>query len=308
VTEAWPSELFGAGISNGVYGGTGALGIGSLNVAGRPTTTKEATAEGWKKISDSQCDTNLGNPWAFNGEITDGAPVTLYFSKETDCFDGVLTGIGVSYFNGAAPTKMIENFIFSEGEDYDTINVAFRNEDTDVCGEGPLPSNKPVLDVILAKGKGRKPVPVTAADAKASGEWKAGGCIGTMGIHWEHDIVGGSNFTFEAENLYPIVPMYDEEDGSFNGVFFQAPKKLQIWDNVVCGLDASKCFPLTNMWDPNGGIFAAGKRIGMSYNFCGAYPGITGTENNLFTTMHFFFKETIPKCKRHCPVDNALVK
>jgi len=307
VTEAWPSELFAAGNSKGLYGGTGALGEGSFHQAGRPTTTKEATAEGWKKISDSECDPNLGNPWAFNGEITVGGPVTLYFSKETDCFDGILTGIGVHYFNGAAPTKMVEDFIFSKGEDYDTVNIALRNQDTDVCGEGLLPSNTPVLDVILAGGKGRKSVPVTEVDAKASGEWKAGGCVKGMGIHWEHDIVGGSNFTFKAENWFPVVPMYDEKDGSVNGVFFQAPKKMQIWDDA-CGFGLSKCYPLTNMWDAGpAGIANGVNPFAMANNFCGVFPGITGAENNVFTTMHFFFKKTIPECMRKCPVDNPTI-
>jgi len=306
--EAWPSELFGAGKATSAYGGTGALGYGSFGSVGKPTTTKEATAEGWKKISDSECDTNLGNPWAFNGEVTEGAPVTLYFSKETDGFDGVLTGIGVNYFNGAAPTKMIDDFIFSKGEDYDTIKVAFRNEETDVCGEGPLPSNTPLLDVVLAEGKGRKHVPVTAADAKTNGAWNHGGCVDKMGIHWEHDIVGGSTFTFEAENFFPVVAMYDEEDGSLNAMFFQAPQKMQFWDDAACGVYANpKCLPFTNMWDPNGGAPAKGFKFpAMAANFCGVYPGFTGTENGVIQTMHLFFKKTIPKCKRRCPVDNPL--
>ena len=95
-TIQWPTVLYSSILSGlNRYKGTGELGVMAtpgLAPAGRPTTTKEARPNGWKPLQ-KECVPNLGYPWAFNGKITDGAPVTLYYSKETKKHDGVLTGM-----------------------------------------------------------------------------------------------------------------------------------------------------------------------------------------------------------------------
>jgi len=235
--------------------------------------------------------------------------VSLYFSKETEDKEGVLTGISVHYFDGVAPDTMIEKFIFSKDLDYDTIRIALHSEDIDVCKKRPLPYNEPYLSVILAEGKGRIVLPTTEDAAKESGEWAKGSCLRGMGTHWEHDIVGGSNFTFEAKNLFPIVPMYDVKDGSLNGIFFTAPAGMQEWDVAYCGILGSKghsrlveCASQSNMWD--GGFPGSRQDITplpkMCDNFCHdncSFTGATG-EPPLFATMHWFFKnkEDITAC------------
>ena len=94
-TIQWPLVLYSsiAGQFN-KYKGTGELGVMTTTwqPVGRPTTTKEAAANGWKPLQ-KECVPNLGYPWAFDGKITDGAPVTLYYSKETKQNDGLLTGM-----------------------------------------------------------------------------------------------------------------------------------------------------------------------------------------------------------------------
>jgi len=300
--SAWPSVAY-SGILSALNEYKGTLKPNAVMAAGRPTTTTEATANNWTKI-DEKCVLHLGYPWAFQGEVTEGAPVTLYFSKETEHDDGKLTGIAVHYYDGVAPAKMIENSIFSKGTNYDTIQVAFRNEDTDVCGEGPLPHNDPLVDVILAGDKGRISIPITGDAAEESGKWARGACLSNMGTHWEHDIVGGSSITFEAENLFPIIPMYDEKDDSFNGIFFQAPAPMQNWDDGYCGVpnpsapptkEILECLTKTNMWDGGPGNMQENvPPLYMCSNFCADTCELTGAAGSpaRFTTMHWWFVES----------------
>jgi len=309
-TNPWPSEVYSAfGSYLNEYKGDGTLGLGpgpGLPTTGRPTTTKEATENGWAPIN-KECVPELGYPWGFNGEITDGAPVTLYYSKETkQNGDGVLTGIAVHYFDDSAPENMIGS-IFSKGEDYDTIRVAFRDKDTDVCGGGSLPSNEPSIAVLLADGSGRKSIPVTKDAAEASGEWAKGSCLDGMGTHWWHDIETGSDLSYEVKNLFPIAPMYDTKDGSFNAILFTAGKQMQKWDSD-CGIlkfmetpKTPECASKTNMWD--GGTPGLRQEIVppffMCSNFCGATcSSLTGAAGDpaMFATMHWYFVKDATTC------------
>jgi len=264
--------------------------------------TGEAIRNGWRKSSE-ECTPHLGYPWTFNGEVSKGAPVTLYFSMETKHDEGALTGIAVHYFDNVAPVKMIESFIFSNGTYYDTIQIAFHGEDTDVCEEGALPNNGPGIYLILAEGKGIKAIPITEDAAKESGEWALGACLTNMGTHWEHDIVGGSNLTFKAENLFPITLMYDIK-GPLNGIFFSANAPMQNWDVDYCGVGKEieekgaavfmECSAGTNMWDGAGPGVREETVTDEAYmcgNFCDDTCPLTGAAGDpaYYTTMHWFF-------------------
>merc|ERR1712216_297688 len=85
----------------------------------RPATTEEATELGWKKAG-AECVSGLGFPWAYEGTVTEDAPVTLYFTE-----GGNVNGIAVHYFNDAAPLYLVERGVFEKGDDYDTIYVTF---------------------------------------------------------------------------------------------------------------------------------------------------------------------------------------
>jgi len=310
-TSHWPSVVYSGSVSSAnKYKGTlGSAEELKYKPAGRPTTTSEAVASGWAKI-DKNCVAHLGYPWAFNGTVTKGAPVTLYFSKDfVDGEDGRLTGIAVHYFDGVAPAKMIERSIFSKGTEYDTIQVAFRDKDTELCGEASLSHNNNedvIIDVILADGKGRKALPTKEDVAEASGEWAQGSCVKDMGTHWEHDIVGGSNLTFEAENLFPIVPMYDAKNGTLNAIFFQAPAPMQNWDIDYCGLpfppftpELQECLTKTNMWDGGPGLRQETVTpLYMCSNFCSDNCDLTGAAGSpaTFTTMHWWFVDSVSDC------------
>jgi len=296
----WPTEVYSSlGSSSNAYKGTGDLGIGTVYTTGRPTTTTEATANGWASIQ-KECVPNLGYPWAFSGKVTIDAPVTLYYSKETKQDGGVLTGFAVHYYDNIAPEKMVGS-VFSKGEEYDTLSISLRDENTNVCDEASLPSNKPYYALLLADGKGRKVLPLTADVAKASGEWTKGSCIDGMGVHWWHDFETGSDLSYEAKNLSPISIMYDTKTGSFNGVLIASNKDMQ----------TGKSPTTYNMWDYVSGLQVPNSKLsppvslGMCINFC---PGdgkndtcpFTGALGNppSFGQMHWFFvkEEEISKC------------
>mmetsp|Transcript_8846 Transcript_8846/g.10121 ORF Transcript_8846/g.10121 Transcript_8846/m.10121 type:complete len:373 (+) Transcript_8846:55-1173(+) len=305
-TVQWPLVLYSSFLSGfNEYKGTGDLGVMISAPApavpwqpvGRPTTTKEAAANGWKPLQ-KECVPNLGYPWAFDGKITDGAPVTLYYSKETKQNDGLLTGMAVHYYDNAAPDTMIGSE-FVKGDDYDTLQVAFYDKNTDMCGGGLL--NKPSFAVLLVDGKGRKSIPMTE-DAAKSSDWVKEACLNGMGLHYWTDIKHGSNLSFEAENLFPIAPMYNQKDGSLNGIMFVAAKQMQRWDIEKCGYKVnpkSVCLTKTNMWDYStlGQLEKPSEKYPdqatMCANFCGGtcedlLTGATGSPPT-YSTMHWFF-------------------
>jgi len=283
----WPNEVYQT--IGGSYKGN--LPSGTLTTTGRPTTTTEATANGWKSIQ-KECVPNLGYPWALNGKVTSDTPVTLYYSKETKQDSGLLTGFAVHYYENMVPEKMVGS-VFSEGEEYDTLSISLREENTNVCSEASLPSNTPFYALLLADGKGRKVLPLTADIAKASGEWAKGACISGMGVHWWQDFETGSDLSYEAENLFPISIMYNAKTGSLNGFLIASiedlKKKGNMWDNSPRPLESPKTI------DP-----------GMCVNFCddttvkNVTCGFTGALGDppAFGTMHWFFvkKEDIGAC------------
>jgi len=296
--KPWPTEVYSSlGGASNPYKGTGELGTNELYLAaGRPTTTKEAASNGWKPLQ-KECVPELGYPWAFDGKITDGAPVTLYYSKETKKNDGVLTGMAVHYYGGAAPGNMIGS-IFSKGNEYDTIQITFHDENTDICGGGSLPFNQPYIALLLADGdkkrnpktkRGRKLLPMTTDAAVASGEWMGGACANQMGTHWWHDIeTGNDTLSYEAKNLYPITPIYDPKDGSLAAILFTANKYMQAtpFDPTV-----------SNMWDASrllqkntAGPFSLSLGI-MCSNVCDPKCQFTGAlgEPPAFNNMHWWF-------------------
>merc|ERR1719491_349641 len=300
-TIQWPLVLYSSFMSgSNKYKGTGDLGVmaAPFAPAGRPTTTQEAAANGWKPLQ-KECVPNLGYPWAFDGIITDGAPITLYYSKETKQNDGLLTGMAVHYYDNGAPETMIGS-VFSKGDDYDTLQVAFHDKDTAVCGGGSL--DKPSFAVLLVDGKGRKDFPMTEDAAKASGEWSKGSCLGGMGVHYWNDMKHGSNLSFEAKNLYPMAPMYNQKDGSLNGIMFIAPKLMHTWDTEICDINpflaSQECLTTTNFWDVGPGQLqkrADTSPLFMCQNFCGdscskLLTGATGSPP-VYDTMHWFFVE-----------------
>mmetsp|Transcript_8848 Transcript_8848/g.10123 ORF Transcript_8848/g.10123 Transcript_8848/m.10123 type:complete len:377 (+) Transcript_8848:55-1185(+) len=313
-TVQWPLVLYSSFLSGfNEYKGTGDLGVMISAPApavpwqpvGRPTTTKEAAANGWKPLQ-KECVPNLGYPWAFDGKITDGAPVTLYYSKETKQNDGLLTGMAVHYYDNAAPDTMIGSE-FVKGDDYDTLQVAFYDKNTDMCGGGLL--NKPSFAVLLVDGKGRKSIPMTE-DAAKSSDWVKEACLNGMGLHYWTDIKHGSNLSFEAENLFPIAPMYNQKDGSLNGIMFVAAKPLQKWDIENCGYmypnpKMGECVTKTNMWDGNPlGLFEKldskkypGYPFGMCANFSDdtCQDRLTGAAGSppAYTTMHWYFVKDV---------------
>jgi len=302
----WPTDVFSSlGSASNPYKGTGELGSSSFLSTGRPTTTKEAASNGWKPLQQ-ECVAELGYPWAFDGKITEGAPVTLYYSKETKNHDGVLTGMAVHYYDGVAPETMIGS-IFSKGNEYDTIQVTFRDENSDVCRGRSLLSNQPYVALLLAHGskepkksgfgfftyrnpkakRGRQLLPMTTDAAVASGEWVAGSCVPNMGTHWWHDIeTGNDTLSYEAKNLFPITTMYDPEDGALVAIFFTANKYMQ-----ASPLTADTDNTVSNLWDVSHLFQKNVPPSPMCLNFCDPQCQFKGGlgEPPAFSSMHWWF-------------------
>ena len=194
---------------------------------------------------------------------------------------------------------------FVKGDDYDTLQVAFYDKKSDVCGGGSL--NEPSIALLLADSKGRKSIPMTE-DAAKSGDWVKGSCLNRMGLHYWTGIQHGSNLSFEADNLFPISPMYNPKDGSLNGCFFAAAKSLQTWDIEKCvymipSPTMGECLTETNMWDgaPLGQLEKpdSNKYPGYPFTFCTNFcddtcqDRLTGAAGSppVYSTMHWFFVE-----------------
>jgi len=301
----WPDDVYtgygsGASPNNHLFSDSDLGKMAITATSRRPQSTTEAAENGWVNSGVykyyEECVPQLGYAWTYKGGVTEDAPVTLYFSKETKKMEGVLTGMAVHYFGGVAP-KTMTGTVFTKGADYDTIRVAFRNKETNVCGQKMLPmENDNVIDVILADGS-RKSVPVTEAAAKASGEWAQGACLANMGTHYLHDVRGGDGLPYDADHFFPIVPMYDTPTGgSLNGIFFQVPAKMQTWNenkDPACGEHpdpgmSPSCFAKQNMWD--------------------AGPGLKveiGTEWPLYMCSNFCHDQSCDDCRETCKITNA---
>lgn len=298
--EVWPSVLYSSLVTVGSPTDTLKKHMPALDAPERPSNTAQAMESGWEEIPDSECVPELGYPWAFDGAITSSAPVTLYFSKGEDGY-GVLTGIGVHYFDDSAPAESVQQGIFTKGTKYDTINMAFRDPSDDVCAEGLAATNSnPVVDILKSDGD-RIHVPLTADDAETA-SWRKGFCLPGMGTHWAYDVVGGKEITWKAENLFPVQPMYHSTNGTLNGILFSATKKMQIWSEScplpLRGLggptweaDMAACMPTSNMWDSGTGLDGSFSKnvLQMCANFYPIFdPVCPGFDVETMATMHFF--------------------
>jgi len=258
-----------------------------------PTNTDDAIKKGWFN-NNEPCDPLLGEAWSYKGERTMKYSASVYFTPAADpggCIfycdspiPGVISAIEVDYY-GYVEENLIGKYFSEEKTSkkdgpYRSISVALRDgKKENLCDyENPVtPGNAPYIQV--SPGMANVNVPVVKDSPELKKNFKEGSCIATMGTHWARDIVGGNVLSYKTENFFPIVPMYSTTDNKINGIFFTATSKQQT-------------DPPSNMWDGANLTQKNSGKMFMCSNFCDSKCHFTGTENGLFTTMHWFFKNT----------------
>jgi len=251
------------------------------------TTTTGAAAKGWSK-SDEPCDPLLGEAWMYGGVRSKKYNGVVYFTPEVGDKPGVASGIEVDYY-GYVEVKLIGKFFgeekTSQDGTYRSLSVAIRDgKKENLCDKenSVPPGNAPY--VRIAPGMANMDLPVVE-DSNLVSNWREGSCLHMMGYHWSSDIEGGKDITYKAENLVPIVPMYSSKDKTLNGIFFVATSTKQITPfNPKADI---------NMWDMSPSLTQVNKPIFyMCSNFCGECQ-FTGTDDGMFSSMHWMFKNTI---------------
>lgn len=263
------------------------------------TNSAVAEGQGWVKSMDDPCDPMLGEAWLYQGERALNYSAALYFTPEVGDVPGVLSGIGVDYY-GYVEEKLIGKFFgeekhTSEDGTFRTVSVALRNGAVEnLCDtDTPVAPGNPNY-VVISPGMANIPIPATENKAELEqGGWNEGSCIPTMGFHYEKFMDGSYELPHKAENMVPVVPMYSSTDGTLNGIFFHSSSTLQFWpEDCPVSIPSPCAEPSLNMWDYSPGLSQRSTgRFYMCSNFCGDCE-MEGTTDGIFTTMHWFFKNT----------------
>lgn len=187
-----------------------------------PLNTVLALEQGWKKSGD--CVKSLGEPWLYGGEKSIMSSATIYFTPQVGYKPGYVSAIEVDYY-GYIEEKLVGLFFSEERTSkdgkYHSVAVVLRDASKqDLCDtESPLAY--PYEEYLaISPDFANMVVPLQEDSPELKENWKEGSCIPQMGFHYAHDVVGGKDITYKAENLVPVVPMYDSRDGKLNGVFF----------------------------------------------------------------------------------------
>jgi len=253
----------------------------------QPTTTSEATEMGWSKLNQT-CDPMLGEAWLFGGEQDIDSSMTIFFTPEVAGTAGVASGLELDYY-GYIEENLVGSYFSDEkiAKDgtYHSVAVALRDDDVCDTSAPKAPGNEPYFAV--APHMANIIIPTTENAPELSSKFKEGRCILTLGYHWVHDVVGGADLTYKAENLMPVIPMYSSRDGSINGIMFISTERKQVKD--------SNGDWKTNFWDKSPGLSEQINDPETSRQFCNNFCGtcqFSGSNDGYYTTLHWFTKDT----------------
>jgi hypothetical protein len=225
-----------------------------------PKTAAEARAAGWQ--SSGTCDPNTGMAFNFKGVGPSiEYPLTLYFTS-----GGQAAGAGVEVY-GQLPEKLVNaGFWAVSGTDQYHITLSFRASQA-MCSGSTSPDALGDR-LIVNPGKLNYMIPVIESEL-IEAKWHKGSCFWGMGYHWFYDIQTAPNMSWQAQNLLPIVPMFN--NGSVNAIFFASSSVQQsifdphTWEPI----------PLPNFL--------------MCKNTCDADCTFTGT--SAWSTYHIYFRD-----------------
>jgi len=237
-----------------------------------PITTASAQSSGW--MLSSTCNPDRGIKATYKGSApTSSTPISLFFTAA-----GQLAGIGVNIYGNPKSQLISAGFYEPVGSEEYFIGVFFRNSSAMCSGTA---SDLPLGDsLIINAGKIAWPIPITINDAMEK-NWSNGSCFFSMGYHWFYDLKTAPVMSWEAANLLPIVPMYN--NGEINAFFFTTTEVQQ-------GLFSS------NWWD---GIPLI--NFLMCKNWCDSE--CTFEDTFTWSTMHIYLKDyTQATCPDDCTI------
>lgn len=265
-----------------------------------PTNTDDTAANDWVK-TDEPCDPKLGEAYRRNGgSRTEMDPQTLYFTPALDGTPGILSGIAVDFY-GYVEETLIEGYFGDQkvepdsGKTYRTLSVALRDYDEhDLCDTSEPFTHTDLEKVTIAPYLAADNLPIKEDDPELVGDWTEGSCIIGMGFHWAKDITG-NEITWLAENIVPLVPMYNSHTADLQGFFFLSTIKRQIW-REGCVLDftdlSQPCTAdIVNTWDRTPGLVEENDPMKVTFmcsNFCGDCQ-FSGSPDEMYSSIHFAF-------------------
>ena len=255
------------------------LGSGLWRTYGKydsmPTNAADAQTVGWYPHAGSSCIAGLGIKYSqtSNGPSKE-KPISLYFTPA-----GQVSGVGTVAFGKLSGAVVDQGYWQSASvagkADAWRVDVGFRSPQA-ACSN--TVSEMLLGDrAVINPGSVARALPLVQKGAIAEG-YTTGSCIPSMGTHSFYDLVGkNGSMTWEAPNLMPIVPMYDENAGwKLNAIFFTTPF-VQQSTQIVFGVG-------NNQWEPT-----ALPNFLMCKNWCD--KGCGWKDTHFWSTMHIYFSD-----------------
>jgi len=225
-----------------------------------PLTMPAAINQGWYPFT--KCNNNLGIAFSSSsGGPTKTSPGFLYFTSA-----GQLAGFGIRVYSSSVPQNIIPKYwvpVPGQTDQYD-ISLIFRSSEY-MCTNK---TNSYILGDQISVGN-KYPIPQTSDEATSQG-WVAGACIPEMGIHYSLDVTSPGHMTWNASNLFPVMPMYGVKDKEIKAVSIVTPS----WQDTI---------PFGEFEGPvNNAIFC--------YNWC-PKSGCTFSGTHVWSTFHWLFTD-----------------
>ncbi|KAJ9454020.1 hypothetical protein DIPPA_13014 [Diplonema papillatum] len=167
-----------------------------------PITQTDARSQGWVPLTAS-CMPGLGYPYYLPTESIN--TTILYFAS-----NGQVAGVSADTYGSPPPQKLIDLGYWEEvGDNRYRLHLGYRSP-AEVCGT--MRSNHTLGDRVVINPMGlNRSLPLTAGAATQEG-WFPGACIDGMGKHWFFDLEGHPQMTWKAENVLPVIVMFNDED------------------------------------------------------------------------------------------------
>eukprot|EP01129_Flabellula_baltica_P012695 TRINITY_DN5770_c0_g1_i1.p1 TRINITY_DN5770_c0_g1~~TRINITY_DN5770_c0_g1_i1.p1 ORF type:complete len:271 (+),score=28.17 TRINITY_DN5770_c0_g1_i1:211-1023(+) len=182
-----------------------------------PLTTSQAMTLGWSPVTNS-CFPEFGFAYAQNNGVpTKSKPQYLFFSGA-----GQLAGFGTKTWK-QPPKALIGEYWIDNGDGTYETYVHFRNSSV-ICDRTYSFDRLGDQAMLLQK----YPVPLTDVEARKSG-WVMGNCIKGMGIHYALDVAKPGSQTWNANSLFPLMPMYDSVRGNLVAILIANPRVERVY-------------------------------------------------------------------------------
>eukprot|EP01129_Flabellula_baltica_P016433 TRINITY_DN8750_c0_g1_i1.p1 TRINITY_DN8750_c0_g1~~TRINITY_DN8750_c0_g1_i1.p1 ORF type:complete len:273 (+),score=59.31 TRINITY_DN8750_c0_g1_i1:154-972(+) len=181
-----------------------------------PLTMSQAGSIGWYPVT-GRCDPRFGIAYAHNGKPDKSNPQYVFYTSA-----GQIAGFGTKTWD-KPPSELIGDYWIDNGDGTWDTYVHFRN--TSIMCSGQITSDTLGDQAMLLQ---KYNVPLNNIEAKAAG-WVMGNCIQGMGIHYAYDIHQPGNQTWNANSLFPLMPMYDSVKGDITAILIAIPRVERVY-------------------------------------------------------------------------------